>query len=162
VRVSFILNRRRVSTDCHPETLLIDVLRETFGQIGARPGCVQGECGFCSVLVDDSLALSCMLPMFRLRDRRVTTIDSFLKSSEYRDIELGFRRAGIEPCRFCVAGKVLTTYEVIRHPGRPDPDELDRAAAAVQCRCTSYSRYRLAIRYAAEFRRKRENVRRRS
>ncbi|MFW5786104.1 MAG: (2Fe-2S)-binding protein [bacterium] len=162
MRISFVLNRQRVSLDTQPETLLIDVLRESFDQIGARPGCIQGECGFCSVLLDDKLALSCMLPMFLVRGRRVTTIDAFLQSPEYRDIELGFRRAGIEPCRFCVAGKVLTTYEVIRHARRPSAEELDHAAAAVQCRCTSYSRYRTAIRYAAEFRRKRENVRRRT
>lgn len=161
MRVSFNLNGKRVSLDTNPETLLIDVIREHFGQNGARPGCIQGECGFCSVLLDQNLALSCMLPMFKVSGRRVTTIDSFLESPEYRDIELGFRRAGIEPCRFCVAGKVLTTYEIIRRVRRPDPEELDRAASAVQCRCTSYSRYRRAIRYAAEFRRKREHGKRR-
>jgi len=162
VKISFVLNHERVSVDTHPETLLIDVLRENFGKVGARPGCIEGECGFCSVLLDDDLALSCMLPVFRIRGHRITTINAFLQSPEYRDIELGFRRATIQPCRFCLAGKVLTSYEVIKHNRRPSDDEVDRAAAAVQCRCTSYSRFRAAIRYAAEFRRKRENARRRA
>ncbi len=155
MRVSFVLNGEPVSIQVQPNTRLIEVLRKDFALTGARPGCLYGTCGFCSILLNGELALSCMIPVFRVHNCEVTTIEGFMETREFRDIEIGFLRAGTVPCAFCASAKVLTTHWAITSHPTPSPADLKRAVAAVQCRCTSYGRYANAIRYSAEVRRKR-------
>lgn len=161
MRISFVLNGDPVSIDARAETLLVDILRKEFGLTGARPGCLQGECGICSILLGGELSLACMIPAFRVQDCEVTTIEGVMQSREFRDIEYGFHRAGMEPCRFCAAAKVLVTHALIRSTPTPGTEALTSAASAIHCRCTSYSRFTEGIRFAAEARRKRYNVRQR-
>jgi aerobic carbon-monoxide dehydrogenase small subunit len=161
VRVSFILNGERVSLETLPHMRLIEILRKDFGLTGARPGCLYGTCGFCSILLNGELALSCMIPAFRVDNCEIMTIEGFMETRDFRDIEIGFHRAGTVPCKFCSAAKVLTTHWLISGHPSPTPEDLQRAVAAVQCRCTTYARFANAVRYSAEVRRKRLHGRKR-
>lgn len=161
MRVSFLLNGESTSINVAPNTRLIEVLRKDFALTGARPGCLYGTCGFCSILLDGELALACMIPAFRVSNREVTTIEGFMETRDFHDIEIGFHRAAAVPCKFCAAAKVLTTYWAIATHPTPGAEDLRRAVNAVQCRCTSYVRYGNAIRYSAEVRRKRLHGRKR-
>lgn len=161
MRISFELNGESVSVETAAHTRLIEILRKDFGLTGARPGCLYGTCGFCSILFNGELALSCMIPAFRVENGAVTTIEGFLQSREFRDIEIGFHRAGTIPCRFCSAAKVLTTHWLISRSPSPTAEQLQQAVDAVQCRCTTHSRFASAIRYSAEVRRKRVHGRKR-
>lgn len=155
MRIAFVLNGEPVSVKVQPNIRLIEVLRKDFALTGARPGCLYGTCGFCSILLNGELALACMIPAFRVQDCEVTTIEGFMETREFRDIEIGFLRAGTMPCAFCASAKVLTTHWAISSYPTPRTADLKRAVSAVQCRCTSYARFANAIRYSAEVRRKR-------
>jgi carbon-monoxide dehydrogenase small subunit len=157
--VEFTLNGREVSVQTRPETLLVEILRGEFGMTGTRSGCMQGECGICSVLVDDQLTVSCMVPAFNVSGCSVTTVEGFVDSEEFADVATGFERAGMEPCGFCIGAKVLLTHWIITHSPNPSAEELQTAATTVQCRCTVHKRFIDGIRYAAEARRKRLHVR---
>ena len=161
MRVSFILNGETTSVNAAPNTRLIEVLRKDLALTGARPGCLYGTCGFCSVLLDGELAPACMIPIFRVNNCEVTTVEGFMETRDFRDIEIGFHRADAMPCKFCSTAKVLTTHWVITNHPTPSAEDLKRAVNAVQCRCTSYARLSNAIRYSAEVRRKRLHGRRR-
>ncbi len=154
----FTLNDDSITIDTDPEFLLVDLLRKEFGLGGARPGCRRGRCGTCAILFNGHVTSSCMLPAFKALGSEIVTIEGFMKTPDFADIERGFQRAGMDPCRFCAAAKVLVTHGLIQHNSSPRAEDIERAANGVFCRCTSYSSFVDAIRYAAEARRKRSNV----
>ncbi|MFO8065057.1 MAG: (2Fe-2S)-binding protein [Spirochaetota bacterium] len=158
MKCSFILNGDDVSVQTPPSTLLVDIIRDHFGLKTTRDGCLQGECGFCSVLLDNSLALSCMVPAFRAHRSEVITIDGFKQTDDYADIDQGFARAQFEPCSFCFGGRVLTAHAVLLFNAAPTDMELRRAAASIRCRCSATTRFIMGMRYAAQYRRERENA----
>ncbi|TVR56090.1 MAG: (2Fe-2S)-binding protein [Spirochaetaceae bacterium] len=161
MRVHFVLNERAVELDVESDARLIDVLRSELRLSGTRPSCREGYCGSCIVLLDDRIVPSCLTPMFRVLGGTVTTIEGFMKTNEYTDIEKGYQLARMDPCRFCAAGKVLSTHEFIATHPSPTREQIRAAAESVWCRCTSYTNYSKAIRLAAEVRRRRTHARRR-
>lgn len=158
MKCSFILNGEDVSVQTPPSTLLVDIIRDQLGLKATHAGCLQGECGFCSVLLDSSLALSCMVPAFRAHRSEVITIEGFKQTDDYTDIERGFARAQFEPCSFCFAGRVLTAHAVLLSNAAPTEMELRRAAASIRCRCSATTRFVMGMRDAGHFRRERENA----
>ncbi len=159
MNTSFILNGELVSIDTEPEALLVDILRRRFGLFGARPGCTQGYCGTCSILFNGRLTPACMIPAFRATGSEILTIEGFMQTLDFLDIEKGFEQAGMNPCRYCVAGKVLTAQALLLETQSPQAHDISQAVTAVWCRCTSYTSFAEGIRASAEFRRRRLNAR---
>ncbi|MFP4010346.1 MAG: (2Fe-2S)-binding protein [Spirochaetaceae bacterium] len=158
MKCSFILNGEDVSIQTPPSTLLIDIIRDHFGLKGGRTGCMQGECGLCSVLLEGGLTLACLIPAFRAHRSEVITIEGFVQTDDYLDVERGFADAGFQPCDFCRAGCVLATHALLLSNATPTETELQRATASIRCRCSAGSRFIDGIRNAAQYRRERENV----
>ncbi len=159
MRIEFTLNGESARIESSAETLLVDLLRREFGLSGARPGCMRGQCGNCAVLFNGALTRACLLPVFRLEGCEVMTIEGFLRTKEFADIEYGFERAGMDPCRFCISSKVLVAHSVLLTELEPSDLEIERATSGVWCRCTSYSSFVNGIRYAAHARKRRYNER---
>ena len=155
MRVSFILNGEPTEIDVKPEDLLVDVLRLRLELRGARPGCLRGQCGSCTVLFNGSLAPSCLIPAFRVYGADVLTIEGLMQSRDYQDIERGFQRAGARPCRFCAAGKFLSVHALLETEDEVTPEAIHDAISGVWCRCTTHDRLAKGIRFAAEHRQRR-------
>jgi len=155
MRVVFTLNGQQTEIDTEPSDLLVDVLRLRLGLRGARPGCLQGQCGSCSVLFDGLLAPSCLVPAFRVHGADVVTIEGLMQSRGYEDIERGLARAGAQPCRFCAAGRMLSVYSLLETDADPSDRAVRDTVSSVWCRCTTHERLAKGIRYAAEYRRRR-------
>ena len=79
-----------------------------------------------------------------------------MQTTAYEDIERGFERAGVTPCRFCAAGKYLSIHALLSETTNPSPDKIRDTLTGVWCRCTTYDRLIAGIRHAAELRRRRE------
>lgn len=159
MNLSFILDGRPVSVVTRPETLAVDVIRRDLGKTGTRVGCLQGECGICTVLLDGELSVACMMPAFQLEGSEVETIDGFCRTPEFEDIAEGFSRAGMSPCRYCAGAKALLAEWIIRTEPSPERSRIQQLVGAVRCRCTVYTRFIDGVRFAAEARRKRFSVR---
>ena len=157
--VRFNLNEKAVTVNAASESLLVDLLRREFGLSGARPGCMRGQCGNCAVLLDGSLTRACLLPAFRLEGCEIVTIEGFVRSKEFTDIEYGFERVGMDPCRFCISSKILIAHSLLLTELEPSDLEIERATSGVWCRCTSYSSFVNGIRHAAKARKRRYNER---
>ena len=158
--VFFTLNGEATEMEAEPSELLVDLLRLRLGLRGARPGCLQGQCGSCTVLFNGFLAPSCLIPAFKAYGSEIVTIEGLMQTKEYQDIERAFARAGARPCRFCAAGKFLSVHALLS--SYPDPPEhaVQDTLAGVWCRCTTYDRLRKAIDFATESReRRRRRVR---
>ncbi|MEE8440408.1 MAG: 2Fe-2S iron-sulfur cluster-binding protein, partial [Spirochaetia bacterium] len=111
--VHFTLNGESKEMEAKASDLLVDLLRLKLGLRGARPGCLLGQCSSCTVLFNGSLAPSCLIPAFKVHGSEIVTIEGLMQTREYQDIERGFARAGVQPCRFCAAGKFLSIHALL-------------------------------------------------
>ena len=137
MKIILNLNGKDVSVDCTPDTRLIHLLREEFGLLGMKEGCLQGQCGYCLVILNDELVPACLVPAFSAFRGRVVTIEGFRETAEYRDIEKGFLQAGAAPCGFCASAKVLAVHMLLEENPNPQEAAIRKALSGILCRCTS-------------------------
>ncbi|TVQ28315.1 MAG: aldehyde oxidoreductase [Spirochaetaceae bacterium] len=155
MNIIFTLNHEPIEIDVDPAELLVDLLRLRLGLRGARPGCLRGQCGSCSVLFNGALAAGCLIPAFRAYGATILTIEGLMDTPDYQDIEKGFIRANARPCRFCAAGKYLSVHALLESHADPTDESLQDTLSGVWCRCTTHQRLARGVRYAADFRRRR-------
>jgi carbon-monoxide dehydrogenase small subunit len=136
VTLGFILNGEDVVAKADAERRLVDILRNNFKLLGAREGCLSGVCGSCSVIFNNRVVPSCLIPAFRIRGSEIITIEGFSQTDEYQDIQEGFSRAGVETCGFCDAGKILSVETLLERNLRPSREEILAGFQGVKCRCT--------------------------
>ena len=155
MRIHFTLNGEPTDLDVQASDLLVDMLRLRLGLRGARPGCLQGQCGSCTILFNGALAPSCLIPAFKVYGSEIVTIEGLMQTRGYQDIERAFSRAGAQPCRFCAAGKFLSIHALLSSTPNPGDQAIRDTLAGVWCRCTTYQRLIQAIRFASENRERR-------
>jgi carbon-monoxide dehydrogenase small subunit len=155
MRIYFTLNGEAMEIDADPSALLVDVLRLQLGLRGARPGCLQGQCGSCTILFNGMLAAGCLIPAFRAYGSEILTIEGLMQRKEYQDIDRGFERAGARPCRFCAAGKFLSVHALLASGSDLSDESIRDTLAGVWCRCTTHERLVRGIRFAADYRQRR-------
>lgn len=158
MNVDFVLNGDSVRVDTDPETRLVNTLREELGLVQTRAGCYEGSCGTCAVLIDGELVHSCLVPVFSVRTREVTTIEGITGTITYRDIIRGFDAVGYRPCRVCRQAKVLALYRLFESRESPTKAEIDEIALAQRCRCTTYEELTALVSDVTERRRSRRSA----
>ena len=119
-----------------PLDRLLDALREQLGLVGTKEGCGEGECGACTVLLDDQPVLSCLVPLAQCGGRRVETVEGVAAGAPGL-IERLVAAGGVQ-CGACTPGIVVTLAALLRTRPHPAPDETRRALAGNLCRCTGY------------------------
>jgi carbon-monoxide dehydrogenase small subunit len=153
--IGFILNGEDVVVRTGADTRLVNILRDHFGLLGAKSGCLIGNCGACTVIFNGEVAPSCQIPAFRIRDSEVITIEGFSQTDEYQDIAEGFFRSGLETCLFCRNGKILAAEALLERKTRPSRDEILSGFSGIKCRCTDSDSLVNAVIMVADIRRKR-------
>jgi aerobic-type carbon monoxide dehydrogenase small subunit (CoxS/CutS family) len=157
VKTSFFLNSVAVTVDCHPLTPLLEILRTGFRLKGTKEGCASGECGTCLVFMDSSLVNSCLVPAFRLEDKQIMTIEGFVKTKGYADIEKAFLSGDILYCGFCTPSLVLAVESLLQKRAAPKRKEIAAYLADNLCLYAGSSRIIEAVMLAAALRRKRRD-----
>ena len=153
--IGFILNGEDVVVRADAETRLVDVLRDTFNLSGAKPGCYTGKCGACSVILNGDVVKACLIPVFKIRDSEIITIEGFSQTDEYQDIVRAFAEAGVESCGFCDTGKILAMEAVLSRNPRISAEETLAGFNGISCRCTDPEGLVRAAMTAVEYRRRR-------
>ncbi|OIQ50899.1 4-hydroxybenzoyl-CoA reductase subunit gamma [Pseudodesulfovibrio hydrargyri] len=148
--ISFTLNGAAVSVDLPPATPLLHVLRDRFGLMGGKEGCGEGECGACSVLIDDNLHTSCIYPLGNVSGKRVLTIEGFKGSPQFQCIDAAFAQCGSVQCGFCTPGMILATQALLLKNPSPSVEEAREALSGNLCRCTGYNMIVEAVLLAAK------------
>ena len=133
-----------------PSTTLLSALRQGLGLTGAKPGCGEGVCGSCTVLVDGESVRACQQPVAGLAGRHITTIEGLGSGGHLHPVQQVFVDVGAAQCGYCTPGMVLAVASLLARD--PDPDEaaVDEALAGNVCRCGAYPRIRRAVHRAAE------------
>ncbi len=138
MKINFILNGKKTEVDVSPSMRLLDVLRNACHLTGVKEGCGEGECGACTVLVNDEPYNSCLTPVINVSDKEVLTIEGFRNSKEYRVIADAFASQGGSQCGFCTPGMILASYAVLKKNPHPSEEEVRNALSGNLCRCTGY------------------------
>lgn len=153
--IGFILNGDDVTARIESGDRLVDILREQFKLVGAKAGCYAGHCGSCTVLLNDRATPSCMVPAFAARNTEIITIEGFIQTVDFLDIDQGFRKAGIETCGYCTAAKILTAHALLERNPDPDAQAVRQAFSGISCRCNEASALIAGVREAAVARQRR-------
>ena len=130
--------------------LLVDYLRENVGLTGTKIGCDGGECGACTVLINDRPRHSCLTLAVTCQDAKVETVDGLSKDNRLSALQRGFDEKLGSQCGFCTPGMIMASEALLRD--NPDPDEaaIRDALAGNICRCTGYVKIIEAVQFAAE------------
>lgn len=131
-----------------PQQTLLELLREDCGLTGTKFGCELGECGACTVLVDDVPVLSCSTLALTCEDRTVTTVEGL--RGEFADgIARAFEEAGGSQCGYCTPGMAVMFHHLLQRDGEVD---VRTELAGNLCRCTGYVGIQKAFARARELR----------
>jgi carbon-monoxide dehydrogenase small subunit len=128
---------------------LLHVLRERIGLPGSKNACEQGECGSCSVYLDDTLVCACLVLAGQAGGRRVTTIEGLAAGDRLHAIQEAFLDCGAVQCGFCTPGLVVAAHDLLRRAPSPTDAEVREALAGNLCRCTGYGKILEAVQVAA-------------
>ncbi len=148
----------RVNGDTHEvhdawigESLLY-VLRERIGLPAAKAGCEQGECGSCSVLLDDSLVCACLVLAASAGEREIVTPEGLQprERAVLTAVQRAFVEAGAVQCGFCTPGLVMAVHDLLGRDTVPDDLAVREAVSGNLCRCTGYGRVLAAIHRAVD------------
>jgi carbon-monoxide dehydrogenase small subunit len=142
-------NGRKVEVGAAPTAPLIDVLRDEIGDKSPKPGCLEGRCGACTVLLDGEPVLSCLVPLGRALDGEVTTLtcasNGTPASEGIAEVQVAFARAGAVQCGICSPGMILATRALLdEHPDATSEQTLE-ALVNNLCRCTGYQKILEAV-----------------
>jgi 4-hydroxybenzoyl-CoA reductase subunit gamma len=147
--VEYVLNGRP-RVDAVPDNiLLLDYLRETVGLTGTKTGCDGGECGACTVLVDDTPRLSCLTLAASVAGRRVDTVEALGDDGRLSAVQRGFHEKLGSQCGYCTPGFIMASVGLLRRNPQPSDDDIREALGSNICRCTGYVKIIEAVKYAA-------------
>jgi carbon-monoxide dehydrogenase small subunit len=136
-----------VAEDVWEGESLLFMLRERLGLPGSKNACEQGECGSCTVYVDDLPVCACLVAAGQAQGRDVRTVEGLGRAA--RVVQEAFMEAGAVQCGFCTPGLIVAADDLLRNVPRPGDAEIREALAGNLCRCTGYEKILDAVRLAA-------------
>jgi len=150
VTIRVTINGRLYVEDVEPRILLSHFLRENIGLTGTHVGCVVGECGACSVLLDGEVVKSCLHFAVQADGREVTTVEGLAKNDELSPVQEAFVKHYALQCGYCTPGMVITSHALLQTNPDPSEQEIRKALAGNLCMCTGYVQIVEAVKDAAE------------
>jgi nicotinate dehydrogenase subunit A len=132
------------------DTPLLYVLRDELALNGAKYGCGLGQCGACTVLVDDEAVFSCVTPLAMVDGRRITTLEGLGSAAAPGPIQQAFIEEQAAQCGFCIPGMIMRTAALLRKNAHPGEAEIRKALHSNLCRCGTHMRILRAAAKAAK------------
>jgi aerobic carbon-monoxide dehydrogenase small subunit len=148
--VRLTVNGRLYEEDVEPRILLSHFLRETIGLTGTHVGCVVGECGACSVLLDGKLVKSCLHFAVQADGCDVTTIEGLAQDGQLSAIQEAFVKHYALQCGYCTPGMVMASHALLRDHPSPTEQDIRKALGGNLCMCTGYVQIVEAVQDAAK------------
>ena len=149
VAVSTTINGDNVEYLCQPDETLLDVLRDRLGLTGAKEGCGTGDCGACSIILDDRLVCSCLVLGAEAEGRRVETIEGMAHGDKLHPLQQKFLEHAALQCGICTPGFLMAAKDLLAKNPDPTEEEIRFGLAGNLCRCTGYDKIVRAVQDAA-------------
>jgi aerobic carbon-monoxide dehydrogenase small subunit len=134
---------------CETEDTLLDVLRDTLNLTGSKEGCASGDCGACSVMLDDRLVCSCLVLGCEVAGHKVETIEGMAKGESLHPLQQQFLKSAALQCGICTPGVLVASKALLERSPDPTETEVRYWLAGNLCRCTGYDKIVSAVMDAA-------------
>jgi xanthine dehydrogenase YagT iron-sulfur-binding subunit len=150
-KVTLQINGRKYRLLVEPRWSLLTVLRERLGlTAGTKVGCERGECGSCTVLIDDVPRYACMTLAIEAEGAKITTLEGLMKGEELGPVQQAFVEHDAFQCGYCTPGQIMAIEGLLRAKPNPSIDEIRRGVSGNLCRCGAYKHIFNAAKRAAE------------
>lgn len=145
----FTINGEKRDVDVPPDMPLLWMLRDLLGMTGTKFGCGIAQCGACTVHLDGVAVRSCQLPVGRVGNRAITTIEGVGNTPAGAKIQKAWIDLEVIQCGYCQPGQIMSAAALLNGNPAPDDADIDAAMAGNLCRCGTYVRIREGIKHAA-------------
>lgn len=152
-KVALKVNGKTYELLVEPRWSLLFVLREKLGLTGTKIGCERGECGSCTVLIDDVPRYACMILAMEAEGVEITTLEGLLDGEELGEVQQAFVEKDAFQCGYCTPGQIMSVEGLLRKNSDPSIDEIRRGVSGNLCRCGAYHNIFEAGKRAAELKR---------
>ena len=145
----FRVNGVERAVTASPMARLLDVLRDELGLTGTKEGCGEGECGSCSVLMNEELVNSCLVPVAQAAGASIVTIEGVGEKAGLHRVQQAFLECGGAQCGICTPGMILAAVHLLERCPHPTREQIQEGLNGNLCRCTGYMRIFEAVEKAA-------------
>jgi carbon-monoxide dehydrogenase small subunit len=153
LHVSTTINGEPVEYLCEPNDTMLDALRGPLALTGSKEGCSSGDCGACSITLDDRLVCSCLMLAVEADGRQVGTIEGMAKGGKLHPLQQTFLEMAALQCGICTSGMLVASEALLKKNPKPSEEEVRFWLAGNLCRCTGYDKIvRAVLEAAAEIR----------
>jgi len=135
---------------CEPRQSLLEALRDVLGMTGSKEGCLTGDCGACSVIVDGRVVCSCLMLGAEAEGKTLLTVEGMAQESELHPLQRKFLEGAALQCGICTPGFLVAAKALLDRNPSPSEAEVRYALAGNLCRCTGYDKIVHAVLDAAK------------
>ncbi len=147
---TLFVNKEEYSMTIPVNRTLLQVLREDLSLMGTKYGCGTGECGSCTVLVDDNPILACLTLAAVMEGKQITTIEGLEKDGTLHPVQEAFIEKHAVQCGFCAPGMIMKSAALLSKNPNPAESEIKSYLEGNICRCTGYVKIIEAVEYAGQ------------
>ncbi|MGM0446442.1 MAG: (2Fe-2S)-binding protein [Bacillota bacterium] len=149
MKIELTVNGENRELNVKPHTRLLDLLREDLGLTGTKEGCGKGECGACTVIMDNKVVASCLVLAVQADGAEILTVEGLAKEDKLHPIQESFIEKGAVQCGFCIPGMIMSSKKLLDDNNNPTDDDIKRGLSGNICRCTGYVKIIDAVKSAA-------------
>lgn len=149
VPVQLTVNGKKHLLQLEPRVTLLDALRDNLDITGAKRVCDRGECGACTVLLDNKSVYACSVLAIDAQGKAITTIESLMQAGSLHPVQQAFVDNDASQCGFCTPGFVVAAKHLLDQHPDPTPDQIRHGLSGNLCRCGTYAGIRGALAQAA-------------
>ncbi len=143
--LTFKVNGRTEHLDLEGHETLLEVLRDNLSLTGTKEGCLEGECGACTVLVNSRAVDSCIYAAMAAHDAEIETVEGLAKNGNLNSLQTAFAESGGVQCGFCTPGLLIMLTALLNKYPHPNREQVRDALSGNICRCTGYSQIEEAV-----------------
>lgn len=154
VMVQLTVNGTSQAVAVEPRWSLLYVLREIIGLTGSKVGCDRGECGACTVLIDDTPRYSCLTLAVEAQNHAITTVEGLMEGEQLGQVQQAFVEEDAYQCGYCTPGQIMAVEGLLRKNAVPSADEIRHGCSGNLCRCAAYKNIFAAADRAAQMKQK--------
>jgi len=149
-RVNLLINGSRHTLLMEPRWTLLYVLREQIGLTGTKVGCERGECGACTVLINNVPRYACLTLAMECEGAEIVTLEGLMKGEDLGPVQQAFLEHDAFQCGYCTPGQVMAVEGLLRKHPSPTPNDIRKGVSGNLCRCGAYAHIFKAARRAVE------------
>ena len=147
--ITLDVNGKKHTVDVNPETPLLYVLRNDLGLNGPRFGCGLGQCGACTVLLDGTAVLSCVMTAAAAKGHKIVTLEGLGSLEKPHPLQKAFIVEQAAQCGYCSNGMIMKSKELLDRTPDPSEEQVRQALVTHLCRCGTHNNIIRAVRRAA-------------